>query len=35
MTGMGAKEVCDYNIATNMGFVTDSQVFCAAESSLS
>jgi nicotinamidase-related amidase len=33
MTGLGAKEVCDYNIATNMGFVTDSEVFCAAESS--
>ena len=33
MTGMGAKEVCDFNIATNMGFVTDSEVFCAAESS--
>ncbi|KAM0705528.1 hypothetical protein Q7P35_006887 [Cladosporium inversicolor] len=32
MTGLGAKEVCDYNIATNMGFVTDSEVFCAAES---
>lgn len=31
MTGLGAKEVCDYNIATNMGFVTDSQTFCEAE----
>ncbi|KAK1085700.1 hypothetical protein LTR48_004298 [Friedmanniomyces endolithicus] len=29
---MGAKEVCDYNVATNMGFVTDSEAFCAAES---
>ncbi|KAI6801005.1 isochorismatase hydrolase [Hortaea werneckii] len=27
---MGTKEVCDYNIATNMGFVTDSGTFCAA-----
>ncbi|KAI7606331.1 hypothetical protein KC346_g10596, partial [Hortaea werneckii] len=27
---MGTKEVCDYNIATNMGFVTDSTTFCAA-----
>lgn len=32
MTGLGAKEVCDYNIATNMGFVTESEVFCRAES---
>ncbi|KAK0920517.1 hypothetical protein LTR57_009773 [Friedmanniomyces endolithicus] len=29
---MGAKEVCDYNVATNMGFVTDSEAFCAAVS---
>lgn len=28
---IGAKEVCDYNVATNMGFVTDSETFCAAE----
>ena len=28
---LGAKEVCDYNVATNMGFVTDSATFCAAE----
>ncbi|OQO06391.1 hypothetical protein B0A48_08981 [Cryoendolithus antarcticus] len=34
MTGLGAKEVCDYNIATNMGFVTDSDIFCGAESIL-
>jgi nicotinamidase-related amidase len=32
MTGLGAKEVCDHNIATNMGFVTDSAVFCESES---
>jgi len=30
MTGLGAQAVCDYNIATNMGFVTDSETFCAA-----
>lgn len=28
MTGLNAQEVCDYNIATNMGFVTDSKTFC-------
>jgi len=27
----GAKEVCDYNIAANIGFVTDSEMFCTAE----
>ncbi|KAK5111048.1 hypothetical protein LTR62_005423 [Meristemomyces frigidus] len=27
---LGAKEVCDYNVATNMGFVTTSEEFCAA-----
>ncbi|KAF2723101.1 PEBP-like protein [Polychaeton citri CBS 116435] len=27
MTGLGAQAVCDYNIATNMGFVTDSETF--------
>jgi hypothetical protein len=32
MTGLGAKELCDYNISTNMGFVVESEVFCAAES---
>lgn len=31
MTGRGAQELCDYNIATNMGFVTDSKAFCDAE----
>jgi phosphatidylethanolamine-binding protein len=28
---LGAKEVCDYNVATNMGFVTDSESFCQAK----
>lgn len=28
---LGAKEVCDYNVATNMGFVTDAKAFCEAE----
>lgn len=32
MTGLGAQAVCDYNIATNMGFVTDSDTFSNAES---
>jgi nicotinamidase-related amidase len=31
MTGRGAQELCDYNIATNMGFVTDSKAFCNAQ----
>lgn len=31
MTGLGAQAVCDYNIATNMGFVTDSETFCRAQ----
>lgn len=31
MTGLNAQEVCDYNIATNMGFVTDSQAFLDSE----
>jgi phosphatidylethanolamine-binding protein len=30
MTGRGAQELCDYNISTNMGFVTDSVDFCEA-----
>ena len=30
MTGRGAQELCDYNISTNMGFVTDSEEFCRA-----
>ncbi|QIW96925.1 hypothetical protein AMS68_002443 [Peltaster fructicola] len=34
MTGLGAQAVCDYNIATNMGFVTDSDTFCQAESTI-
>lgn len=32
MTGRGAQELCEYNIATNMGFVTDSKAFCEAHS---
>ena len=32
MSGRGAQELCDYNIATNMGFVTDSECFCTAQS---
>lgn len=27
MTGLGAKELCEYNVATNYGFVTDSEAF--------
>lgn len=31
MTGLNAQAVCDYNIATNMGFVTDSKAFLESE----
>lgn len=31
MTGFAAKELCDYNVATNYGFVSSSDDFCNAE----
>lgn len=31
MTGRGAQELAEYQVSTNMGFVTSSSVFCAAE----
>ena len=31
LTGRNAREVCDYNISTNYGFVTDSDAFLTAE----
>lgn len=31
MTGRGAQELAEYQISTNMGFVTDSKAFCSAQ----
>jgi nicotinamidase-related amidase len=31
MTGRNAQEVCEYNVAANMGFVTSSTAFCEAK----
>ncbi|KAH7123746.1 isochorismatase hydrolase [Dendryphion nanum] len=31
MTERGAQDLCEYNIAVNMGFVTDSRAFCKAQ----